>query len=42
MTQKVKVRICFNDNESDEKTIRYVLEQDLEEVSWDCDVKVLE
>lgn len=41
VTLKVKVRTCFDDNESDEQTVRYLLEQDLEDAGWDCDVEVV-
>jgi len=41
VTLKVKVRTHFDDNESDEETVRYLLEQDLEDAGWDCDVEVL-
>lgn len=39
---KVKVRTYFDDNESDEGTVRYLLEQDLEDAGWDCDVVIIE
>lgn len=42
VTLKVKVRTNFDDNDSDEQTVRYLLEQDLEDAGWDCDVKVIE
>lgn len=38
---KVKTRVHFDDNESDEDTVRYLLEQDLEDAGWDCDVEIL-
>lgn len=38
---KVKARVYFDDNESDEDTVRYLLEQDLEDAGWDCDVEIL-
>lgn len=38
---KVKVRTYFDDNESDEGTVRYLLEQDLEDAGWDSDVEIL-
>ena len=38
---KVKVRTHFYNNESDEGTVRYLLEQDLEDAGWDCDVEIL-
>lgn len=41
VTLKVKVRAHFDDNESDEDTVRYLLEQDLEDAGWDCDVEIL-
>lgn len=41
VTLKVKVRAYFDDNESDEGTVRYLLEQDLEDAGWDCDVEIL-
>lgn len=41
VTLKVKVRTFFDDNESDEQTVRYLLEQDLEDAGWDCDVEVV-
>lgn len=41
VTLKVKVSAHFDDNESDEDTVRYLLEQDLEDAGWDCDVEIL-
>lgn len=41
VTLKVKVRTRFDDNESDEGTVKYLLEQDLEDAGWDCDVEIL-
>lgn len=41
VTLEVKVRAHFDDNESDEGTVRYLLEQDLEDAGWDCDVEIL-
>lgn len=41
VTLKVIVRVHFDDNESDEGTVRYLLEQDLEDAGWDCDVEIL-
>ncbi len=41
VTLKVKVRTCFDDKESDEQTVKYLLEQDLEDAGWDCDVEIL-
>lgn len=41
VTLKVKARVHFDDNESDEGTVRYLLEQDLEDAGWDCDVEIL-
>lgn len=38
---KVKVNTYFDDDESDEGTVRYLLEQDLEDAGWDCDVEIL-
>lgn len=40
VTLKVKVRTYFDDNESDEGTVKYLLEQDLEDAGWDCEVEV--
>lgn len=37
----VTVRTHFDDNESDENTVRYLLEQDLEDAGWNCDVKLV-
>ncbi len=41
VTLEVKVRAHFDDNESDEGTVKYLLEQDLEDAGWDCDVEIL-
>ena len=41
VTLMVKARVHFDDNESDEGTVRYLLEQDLEDAGWDCDVEIL-
>lgn len=41
VTLKVKVRTHFDDNEYDEGTVRYLLEQDLEDAGWDCEVEIL-
>lgn len=37
---KVKARVSYDDNESDEETARYCLEQDLRDAGWNCDVEV--
>lgn len=42
VTLKVKVRTNFDDNESDGQTVRYLIEQDLEDAGWDCDVEIIE
>lgn len=42
VTLKVKVKTRFDDDESNEETVRYLLEQDLEDMGWDCDVEVME
>lgn len=41
VTLKVKVRAHFDDNESDESIVRYLLEQDLEDAGWDYNVEIL-
>lgn len=41
VTLKVKVRTYFDDNESDEQTVKYLLKQDLEDAGWDCDVEII-
>ena len=41
VTLRVKARVHFDDNESEEGTVRYLLEQDLEDAGWDCDVEIL-
>lgn len=40
-TLKVTVRTEFEDNISDAETVRYQLEQDLEDLGYDVDVSVL-
>ena len=40
VTLKVKVRVHFDDNESDEGTVRYLLEKNFEDAGWDCDVEI--
>lgn len=39
---RVRVRAYFDDDESDAGTVRYLLEQDLEDAGWDCDVMLPE
>ena len=39
---KVIARVSYDDNESDEETARYCLEQDLEDAGWDCEVEIME
>lgn len=38
---KVSVRVHYDDDESDEDTARFCLEQDLEDAGWDCDVEII-
>lgn len=38
----VVARARFDDDESDAETVRYQLEQDLEDLGWDVDVELLD
>lgn len=39
---KVRVRSSFADEEITQDSVRYLVEQDLEDAGWDCDVEILE
>lgn len=39
---RVTVRCTLDDDEATEQTVRYLVEQDLEDNGFDCDVEVVE
>ena len=38
---EVSVTVEFDDNESTAETVRYCIEEDLKDMGWECEVRVI-